>query len=863
MNNASGGAFWQTPLDELERQLGASSNGLSSTEAAARLLRYGANTLDSRQKHSFLLKVLSRFRNPLVLILLVAAVISGLTGDVASFGIISTMVLLSVLLDSVQEYRAEQAAEQLKVSVALKEQVLRDGREITIRADQLVPGDVVLLAAGDLVPADGRLLEARDFYVNEGLLTGESYPTEKHVVAEGTANVDAAQAANAAFMGTSVVSGSAKLLLCATGNATQLGEISATLRHPPPPAALERGVYEFGLLIVRLTILLVLFVLLVNTFFHRPLLESFLFALALAVGLTPELLPMIVSVTLARGAMRMAKQKVIVKRLAAIHDLGSMDVLCTDKTGTLTEAKIALIRHVTLSGTDSERVLELAWLNSHFETGLRSPLDTAILEHGSRNPAGWTKIDEVPFDFERRRVSVLLEREGRRILVVKGAPEDLLKLSSRYELSGERDTQPFDAAALACAQTQFQTLCAEGFRVLGIAWREEPASQAHVVVSDEHDFVFAGYAAFLDPPKASAGAAIAALARSGVGIKIITGDNERVTRYVCTQLGIPVEGLLTGTELAALSEEALSARIEGTNLFCRVNPSQKNRIILALKRRGHVVGYLGDGINDAPSLHTADVGISVDGAVDVAKDAADIILLEHDLEVVERGVREGRRTFGNIMKYIMMGTSSNFGNMFSMACASLILPFLPMRPIQVLLNNFLYDLSEVPIPMDEVDDELLAQPRHWDIKFIRNFMLVLGSVSSIFDFLTFGLLLGVFNATEALFQTGWFMESLATQVLVIFIIRTRGSPLRSRPNPVLAGTSLAVAAVGIMLPYTAIGRWFGFVPLPLAFLAALGAMVVCYLVLAEGVKRWFYRRFPPHGVTRSPILRSQFPLTGT
>ncbi|MFZ1952034.1 MAG: magnesium-translocating P-type ATPase [Pseudolabrys sp.] len=863
MNNSSGGAFWQTPLDELERQLGTGSNGLSSMEAAARLLRYGANTLDSRQKYSFLLKVLSRFRNPLVLILLVAAVISGFTGDIASLVIISTMVLLSVLLDSVQEYRAERAAEQLKVSVALKEHVLRDGREITIRADQLVPGDVVLLAAGDMVPADGRLLEARDFFVNEGLLTGESYPTEKHVVAEGTANVDVAQAANAAFMGTSVVSGSAKLLLCATGNATQLGEISATLRHTPPPAALERGVYDFGLLIVRLTILLVLFVLLVNTFFHRPLLESFLFALALAVGLTPELLPMIVSVTLARGAMRMAKQKVIVKRLAAIHDLGSMDVLCTDKTGTLTEAKIALIRHITLSGADSERVLELAWLNSHFESGLRSPLDTAILEHGSSINAGWTKIDEVPFDFERRRVSVLLEHEGRRILIVKGAPEDVLKLSNRYELSGESDTQPFDAAALARANTQFQTLCEEGFRVLGIAWREEPASQTHVVVSDERDFVFAGYAAFLDPPKASAGTAIAALERSGVGIKIITGDNERVTQYVCAQLGIPVEGLLTGTELAALSEEALSARIEGTNLFCRVNPSQKNRIILALKRRGHVVGYLGDGINDAPSLHTADVGISVDGAVDVAKDAADIILLEHDLGVVERGVREGRRTFGNIMKYIMMGTSSNFGNMFSMAGASLILPFLPMLPIQILLNNFLYDLSEVPIPMDEVDDELLAQPRHWDIKFIRNFMLVLGSVSSIFDFLTFGLLLWVFNATEALFQTGWFMESLATQVLVIFVIRTRGSPLRSRPNPFLAGTSLTVVAVGILLPYTAIGRWFGFVPLPLPFLGALGAMVICYLALAEGVKRWFYRRFPPHGVTRSPILRSQFPLTGT
>jgi Mg2+-importing ATPase len=862
VNSAPSGTFWQIPLAELERQLGTGSNGLSSAEAAARVLRYGHNTLDARRRYSLLLKIFSRFRNPLVLILLAAAAISALTGDVTSLVIISTIVLLSVLLDSVQEYRAEQAAEQLKVSVALKEQVLRDGREITLRADNLVPGDVVLLAAGDLVPADGRVLEARDFFINEGLLTGESYPTEKRAVAEGLANADVAQATNAAFMGTSVISGTAKLLLCATGNATQLGEISSTLRHTPPPAALERGVYEFGTLIVRLTILLVLFVLLVNTLFHRPLLESLLFALALAVGLTPELLPMIVSVTLARGAIRMAKQKVIVKRLAAIHDLGSMDVLCTDKTGTLTEAKIELIRHITLSGANSERVFELAWLNSHFESGLRSPLDTAILEHTPTIPAGWTKIDEVPFDFERRRVSVLLERDGRRVLVVKGAPEDVLKLSNRYELSGEGDMQPLDTAALARATGQFHALCEEGFRALGIAWRDEPASQNHVAVSDEQDFVFAGFAAFLDPPKESAGTAIAALERSGIGIKILTGDNERVTQFVCIQLEIPVVGLVTGMELSALSEEALSARIEETNLFCRVTPAQKNRIILALKRRGHVVGFLGDGINDAPSLHTSDVGISVDSAVDVAKDAADIILLDHDLEVLERGVREGRRTFGNIMKYIMMGTSSNFGNMFSMAGASLILPFLPMLPIQVLLNNLLYDFSEVPIPMDNVDEELLAQPRHWDIQFIRNFMVVLGSVSSVFDFLTFGLLLWVFNATEALFQTGWFMESLATQVLVIFIIRTSRNPLRSRPNLLLAGTSLAVAAVGILLPYTAIGQWFGFVPLPPAFLVALGLMVICYLLLAEGAKYWFYHHYPPLGVPRSPIVRPQLPLIG-
>ena len=506
-----------------------------------------------------------------------------------------------------------------------------------------------------------------------------------------------------------------------------------------------------------------------------------------------------------------------------------------------------------MAGTDSERVLELAWLNSHFESGLRSPLDTAILEHAPHAASGWTKIDEVPFDFERRRVSVLVEREGRRMLVVKGAPEDVLKLSSRYELAGENDIRRSTTPRWRVPRRNSTALGEEGFRVLGIAWRDEPAAQSHVAVGDETDFVFAGFAAFLDPPKASAGAAIAALKRSGIGIKILTGDNERVTQYVCGQLGIPIEGLLTGTEIDSLSEEALSARIEATNLFCRVTPSQKNRIILALKRRGHVVGYLGDGINDAPSLHTADVGMSVDGAVDVAKDAADIILLDHDLAVVERGVREGRRTFGNIMKYIMMGTSSNFGNMFSMAGASLMLPFLPMLPIQMLLNNFLYDLSEVPIPMDEVDDELLAQPRHWDIKFIRNFMLVLGSVSSIFDFLTFGLLLWVFHATEELFQTGWFMESLATQVLVIFVIRTSGNPLRSRPNPVLVATSLAIVAVAIGLPYTAIGRWFGFVPLPSAFLAALCGMVVCYLAIAEGVKRWFYHRCPPNEVTRSTI----------
>ena len=862
LDHEGGRAFWQSPLPELERQLEVTEGGLTSAEAAARLGRHGPNALEPQLRLSFVIKLLRRLRNPLVLVLLAAGVISAATGEIASFVIISLVVLVSVVLDSVQEHRAEQAAERLKASVALMEQVIRDGRTVSVRAEELVPGDVVLLAAGDLVPADCRVLETKSFFVNEAMLTGESYPTEKQPEVGGIESAEVASATNAVFMGSSVIAGSARVLVCATGRSTQLGEISGALRHTPPPAALEQGTYEFGLLIVRLTGLLVLFVLLVNMVFHRPFLESFLFALALAVGLTPELLPMIVSVTLARGALRMAKERVIVKRLAAIHDFGSMDVLCTDKTGTLTEAKIRLIRNLALSGAECERVLELAWLNSHFESGLRSPLDTAILERHSGEAANWTKLDEVPFDFERRCVSVLLEQEGRRVLVVKGAPEDVLTLSSHYEEPGDAGIRPLDSAARGRADTLFESLGSEGFRVLGVAWREVDPTLAHVSAADERELTFAGFAAFLDPPNESAGAAITALEKSGVSIKILTGDNELVTRHVCTELNISIAGVLTGAEVGKLSDEALGARIEETNLFCRVTPVQKNRIILALKRRSHVVGFLGDGINDAPSLHTSDVGISVDSAVDVAKDAADIVLLERDLGVLEKGVREGRRTFGNIMKYVMMGTSSNFGNMFSMAGASLLLTFLPMLPVQVLLNNMLYDLSEVPIPMDEVDEEDTAEPRHWDMRFVRNFMLVLGPVSSIFDFLTFGLLLLVFHASESLFQTGWFIESLATQVLVIFVIRTRRSPLRSLPHPLLAATSIAIVACAVMLPYTRLGSWFGFTPLPATFLMALGVMVVAYLLLAEAVKRWFYRHQPPRGVIRASVTRSLLPLVG-
>ena len=852
--------FWQIALADLERQLGADANGLTASEAALRRLRYGPNALEERRRLSLPLKFLSRFRNPLVIILLVAAGVSALTGDLTSFIIISTIVLMSAALDTVQEFRAEQAAEALKVSVALKEQVLRDGQEVTVLGEDLVPGDVVLLAAGDLVPADGRLLEARDFFVNEALLTGESYPSEKHARDEGVDSPEVASATNAAFMGSSVMNGSARLMVCGTGLATQLGQISSSLRRAPPPSALDQGAHRFGMLIVRFTGALVLFVLLINLLFHRPWLESFLFAVALAVGLTPELLPMIISVTLARGAIRMAKVQVIVKRLGAIHDLGSMDVLCTDKTGTLTEAKISLERQVALSGADSSHVLDLAWLNSHFQAGLRNPLDAAIIESGPPRDAGWTKIDEVPFDFQRRRVSVLVEHEGRRLLVTKGAPEDVIKLATRYEEPGKPELLSLDEAARTRAAKVFEGLSAAGFRALGVAWRELEPDRAQAAVADEQQLVFAGFVVFSDPPKASAGAAIAALGAKGVGVKILSGDNERVTQHVCAALGIPITGLLTGTEIEALSEEALAARLEETNLFCRVAPAQKNRIILCLRHRGHVVGYLGDGINDAPSLHTADVGISVDSAVDVAKDAADIILLQQDLGVLEGGVAEGRRAFGNIMKFIMMAMSSNFGNMFSMAGATLILPFLPMLPVQILLNNLLYAVSEMPIPLDEVDSEITEKPEHWDMRFIRNFMLVMGPVSSVFDFLTFGLLLLVFHADQALFQTGWFIESLATQVLVIFVLRTRRNPLKSRPHPLLATTSVAVVVLAVVLPFTPLGSWFGFVPPSATFLLAIAGLTVSYLLLAQGAKSAFYRRWSPVGAVPAPLIRAQLPL---
>ncbi len=861
--------WWLATIDDLSAALAASDTsgnaciklGLSQSEAQKRLTQLGPNIVNAIKKRHLLLQFISRFRNPLVILLLVASLLSAFTADLTSFVIIISMVVLSVTLDFLQEYRAEKAAEALRQSVALKAAVLRDGQIIELDVAQIVVGDVVILSAGDLIPADGRLIEADDFFVNQALLTGEPYPVEKRVNVQ--ANQDQANqnqanqnqddkelmsSPSAVFAGTHVVSGSARMLVCMTGARTVLGSISGALNITPPATAFEHSIYRFGMLILRLTFFLVMFVLLVNLLQHRPWLESFMFALALAVGLTPELLPMVITVTLSRGAMRMSRQHVIVKRLAAIHNLGSMDVLCTDKTGTLTEAKIRLERHLNCDGLESEKVLLWAYLNSFFETGLKSPLDEAILRHETLDVSAWQKIDEVPFDFERRRVSVLLEKLENpkqmpaHFLVVKGACEDVLHQCNRYETSTGA-TQTLDITKLAELNLQASALAQQGFRVLGIAWRQVKTERTHADISDESELVFAGFAAFLDPPKVSASHALTQLQKSGIAIKVVTGDNELVTQHVCAELGLVVTGLLTGSEIALMTDDALQARVDSVNLYCRVTPALKSRVLLALKQRGHIVGYLGDGINDAPALHMADVSISVDSAVDVAKDAADLILLAHDLNVLHQGVMEGRRTFGNIMKYVMMGTSSNFGNMFSMAGASLFLPFLPMLPIQILLNNLLYDMSEITIPFDNVDAEYLNKPRQWDMRFIQNFMLVVGPVSSIFDFLTFYVMLSVLHANEALFRTGWFVESIISQVLVIFVIRTRRSIFKSNPSVWLAFTSLFIVAVAALLPYTSLGHYFKLVPLPALFFSILLAMGVSYLSMVELVKRWFYAKY--------------------
>ncbi len=828
--------FWQSPIETLPGPQ-PWSRGLTRAEASERYEKFGPNDVLAERARPLWRAVVDRFSNPLILILLFASALSAWTGDVLSFAIIVAIVLLSVVLDVVQQRRAENAVDALRRSVGLKATVVRDGTEAELPVERLVPGDVVRLSAGDIVPADCRLLEAASLYVNQSLLTGEPYPVAKDAAATATSG-SPAEALNAVFAGTSVISGSATALVCETGRRTELGAVARSLTARRPRDAFERGIQDFGLLMMRLTIFLVLFVLSAHTLFDRPWLESLIFALALAVGLTPELLPMVFTVTLANGARRLAERRVIVKRLASIHDLGAMDVLCTDKTGTLTQADVAVAHHVDAEGTPSARVFELAYLNSTLASGIASPLDRAVVAHENLPDSGWSKVDECPFDFERRRVSVLLEKNGDRLLVVKGAPEDILSLSTRLEQANGA-TGPMDEAWARRLTGEFERLGEDGYRVLAVAVRNLGPSERDARAA-ERDLTFAGFLAFVDPPKPDAANAIRELKKAGVTVKILTGDNERITQHICRELDIEVTGLLTGTEIDGLSDEALRARLPSTTIFCRVLPQQKARILAALKHAGHVAGFLGDGINDASALNVADVGISVDTAADVAKEAADMVLLDRNLDVVLEGVREGRRTVENVTKYILMGSSSNLGNMVSMAGAALFLPFLPMLPTQVLLNNLLYDLSEVGVPFDRVDPETVSRPIRWDLGLIKRVMLILGPLSSLFDFFTFWALLTLFGGNEQIFQSGWFVESLATQTLVVLVIRTHRRPWKSRPHILLASLSIGVALAGVLIPFTPLGTLFGLVPLPPLFYALLVATVAVYLASVEFVKRAIY-----------------------
>jgi len=830
------------PIEELFVHLNTSQSGLSSQEAENRLKIYGRNELAKRKKRAAAAEFLFHLRSPLVIILLIAGLIAGFLGETIEAIIIFSMVFLSVLLDFYQESKAEKAAEMLKEKVTTTATVLRDSVKQGARLSEIVPGDIVYLSAGDIVPADARVINAKDLFVDQSPLTGESFPVEKTVASLKAKGATTTEWDNCLFMGTSVVSGTTTAVVIKTGNFTEYGKIAQRLVAREPETEFERGLRKFGFLMMEVTFLLVLFVFFINSLYKGDVLNSLLFAVAIAVGLTPELLPMITSVNLSKGALAMSKKGVIVKRLASIQNFGSMDVLCTDKTGTLTENKITLVLHVNIEGNDDEKVLLYSFLNSYYETGLKSPLDEAILRHKDVNVKDYQKIDEVPFDFTRKRISVVVEHERQRFFIAKGAPEEIIKVCSYCEL----EDKIFDLTSVLQKKIEQKhyDLSSEGFRVLGVAYKRVREEKQVYSINDESDMIFLGFVAFIDPPKETARESLQLLSKARVKLKILTGDNELVTRKTCEQLGFEIEGIVLGSEIAQMNDDALARVVEEANIFARVTPAQKDRIMNALKNNGHVVGFLGDGINDAPSLKKADVGISVDNAVDVAKESADIILLQKSLRVLNEGVLEGRKTFGNTMKYIMMGTSSNFGNMLSVAVASFFLPFLPMLPIQILLNNLLYDLSESTIPTDNVDLEYVETPKRLDISFTRKYMVFLGPISSIFDLLTFFIMLVVFNATVPLFQTAWFIESLSTQTLVIFVIRTRKTPFyKSKPSRLLLFSSLSIIGFALIIPFTPLGALFGFVEPPLAFFMILVGMILTYLMLVEIVKKWFYNRY--------------------
>jgi Mg2+-importing ATPase len=850
------------PSGELLSRAGTSATGLTTEDVARRLETYGPNEVGKKGKRPVFIEFLSHFKSPLVIILIIAAIVSGILGEPVNAIIILSIVLVSVILDFSQEYRAEGAADELRRRVATTATALRNGIKQDIEVSELVPGDVIALSAGDIVPADARVISAKDFFVDQSALTGESFPAEKSADPLADKSLaDIARWNNYLFMGTSVTNGTATAIIVKTGSSTQYGEIVRKSVEKKPETDFERGLRRFGFLIMQLTFVLVIFVFFINALFKRGVLESMLFAVALAVGLTPELLPMILSINLSRGANAMSKKGVIVKRLTAIQNFGSMDVLCADKTGTLTENRVTVVLHVDMEGKDSGKVLLYSVLNSRYQTGLRSPLDEAILKHEEVNTDHYQKIDEIPFDFIRKRLSVVVGENHEAFIITKGASEEIARVISHYELDGK--TYDLTSEARSRIERKHHDLGSHGFRALGVCYRRVGEGKPAYSTADENDMVFLGFIAFTDPLKETAGESLELLRKAGVKLKILTGDNEIVTNNVCQQLGFQVSRvrarrgmkydqivephrIVRGSEVEAMNDDALARIVERADIFARVTPAQKNRIMNALKANGHVVGFIGDGINDTPSMKVADVSISVTNAVDIARESADIILLSNDLKLIRDGVIEGRKTFGNTMKYIMMAVSSNFGNMFSAAAASLFLPFLPMLPIQILLNNLLYDFAQLTLPTDNVDQEYVQRPQRLHAPFIRNFMISFGPISSIFDFLTFFVMLFVFKANAPLFQTAWFIESLFTQTLVIFAIRTKKIPFyRSKPSKFLWLNITVILIFALGLPFTIVGTFFGFVALPPNFLLILAAFIVTYLGLVELMKIWFYRRYTP------------------
>ena len=827
--------------EEIFSSLKTSEKGLTLAEAGRRLDVYGPNEFSERRKIRPFMLLLSKFKSPLLLLLVGAAIVSGVLGSHIEAGIILLIVFLSVLIDFFNTYRSAKAVEALQEKVNITAAVVRNGVTSEESIHAVVPGDIVTLAAGDLVPADGILVSAKDLFIDESTLTGESMPVEK----EATAGV------RTVYLGTSVVSGEGTVVVVVTGAATKMGSIAGKLVRPDVPTEFERNLKDFSLFIFRTTLFLVLAVILLNIFYlGRDMLQIFLFAVAIAVGLTPELLPLIVTSNLAKGALRMSKRGVIVKKLAAIHNFGSIDVLCTDKTGTLTEDRIELIKCLDGLGKESPDVLFFGYLSGVHRTGVRNTLDLAIENYKKVDIRGWDKLDEVPFDAERRFESVVVRRSlapdgaghgtsGKAILIAKGAPENILKFSSAYGAKGEKLTEKLKTEIAA----EYETLSRDGFRVLGVGIRNVKAEDFPFSKKDERDFAFIGFLAFLDPPKRTVKATLGKMEAHHVGIKIITGDNLLVTEKIAKEIGLTIVGTLTGDEIARLSDYELKKRVDEVNIFARVVPEQKEAIIRALQANGRVVAYMGDGVNDVLSLKAADVGISVNNAVDVAKETADIILVHPGLEPIIDGVVEGRKTFANTFKYLMMGLSSNFGNMFSMPIASVFLPFLPMTAPQILLNNFLYDASQLAIPFDNVEKEFLERPKKFDIGFMKKFMIIFGPLSSCFDFITYGVLFFVLRESAGGFQTGWFLESIATQTLVVNIIRTRGRFWRHRPSAALFFASIAAVATAWILPFTQFGVFLGFTRFNAGQLLLILGIVAVYLGVVECVKAAFYKKY--------------------